>query len=205
MKKSTKNKKEILYAFIITLLMIAGSMEQKIPTETTEETEDLIRWKQEVSIEEYEVETVKQATEAAMYFDVPLSHELQDFIFEECEAHNIAPEIIISMIEQESNYKADAIGDNGNSLGLMQIQPKWHQERMERLECNDLLDPYQNIKVGIDYLSEIKDEYTEIEMSLMVYNAGESGANRLWFENGIYSSNYSKKVMEICQRLNAEQ
>lgn len=52
MKKSTK--KDILYAFIITLAMIAASLEQKIPTETTEEPKNLIRWKQETTIEGYE-------------------------------------------------------------------------------------------------------------------------------------------------------
>ena len=116
--------------------------------------------------------------EEVIYFDVPLSHELQDFIFAECETYNIAPAIIISMIEHESQYQADAIGDKGNSIGLMQIQPKWHEERMRRLGCMDLLNPYENIKVAIDFIVELRNINSELAWVLMAYNGGQAHADK---------------------------
>jgi hypothetical protein len=121
-------KKDLLLAIIFTAFMIAGSFEEKLPTEATERTETIIKWKEEEpSIEPLEVEEVTEPqAEEVKFYNVPLSEELQLHIFEECEKHNIAPAIIIAMIEQESDFDASTIGDNGKSFGLMQIQKKWH-------------------------------------------------------------------------------
>jgi soluble lytic murein transglycosylase-like protein len=107
------------------------------------------------------------------YFDVPLAHPVQEHIFAECEQYNIQPAIIVAMIHKESNYKPNNMGDNGNSFGLMQIQPRWHSKRMEKLNCTDLLDPYQNITVGVDYLAELLNRYDgDIAKALVAYNQG---------------------------------
>ncbi|MBR5862163.1 MAG: transglycosylase SLT domain-containing protein [Bacteroidales bacterium] len=111
------------------------------------------------------------------YYDVPLSDDLQDHIFSLCEMYNVDPAIVIAMIEKESTYDPKIIGDNGNSFGLMQIQPRWHQERMDILGVTDLLDPYQNVQVGIDYLADMIEQGGSIEWALMAYNGGPSYAN----------------------------
>ena len=128
-----------------------------------------------------------------LYFDVPLSEDLQDHIFAECETRGIDPAMIIAMIERESRFDVDAIGDSGRSYGLMQIQPKWHGARMEKLGCDDLLDPYQNVTVGIDLLEELIARGKGVEWALMAYNGGPSYANRL-SEKSIVSD-YAASVM----------
>ncbi len=122
-----------------------------------------------VSIEETESST---ALETTSYYNVNLSTEVQDCIITECERYNIPPEIVIAMVERESRFNANAIGDNGNSFGLMQIQPRWHTKRMEKLGCTDLLNPIQNIKVGIDFLGELYNRYGDIGKALTAYNTG---------------------------------
>ena len=77
------------------------------------------------------------------YFDVPLSEDLQDHIFSLCEEYVVEPAIVMAMIERESRFKPDVVGDSGRSVGLMQIQKRWHSERMARLGVTDLYDPYQ--------------------------------------------------------------
>lgn len=136
------------------------------------------------------------------YFDCPLSHELQDYIANLCEEHHIDPAVIIAMIGRESGYREDAKGDKGKSLGLMQIQPRWHSERMEALDCDDLLDPYDNVTVGIDFLGELIEKYDgNVNMALMAYNAGATGAKRNWFSKGVYENKYSKAVMKLAEEL----
>lgn len=130
------------------------------------------------------------------YYDVPLDEELQLFIVRECEKNHIDAAIIMAMIERESNFKADAIGDKGHSHGLMQIQERFHLERMKRLGCDDLLDPYQNVLVGIDYLAELLERYEDTEKALVAYNAGPTGAYNHYFRRGVYSSEYSSAVIE---------
>jgi hypothetical protein len=131
------------------------------------------------------------------YFDVPLSYNLQDHIFSLCEEYGIAPEVIVAMIERESNYGASAVGDNGESVGLMQIQEHNHYDRIERLGVTDLFDPFENVEVGIDFLAQcITRNGGNLEMALMSYNAGQRGAETNYFSKGIYSNAYSQKVLE---------
>lgn len=133
------------------------------------------------------------------YFDVPLDEGLQDHIFKLCEEHELDPAMIIAIIKRESDYKASTIGDNGDSLGLMQVQPKWHYERMERLGCLDLLDPYQNVTVGIDILVELFNKGKSVEWVLMAYNGGPSYANRKTEAGEI--SKYASAVLTMTESL----
>lgn len=141
----------------------------------------------------------EQPKEENTYFDVPLSEELQKHIFAECEECNIAPALVVAIIERESNYDAGAVGDSGSSLGLMQIQQKWHGERMDNLGCTDLLDAFQNVTVGIDYLAELKDRNGDLYWVLMAYNGGATYANRM-VEAGTYSA-YAVEVAERAAEL----
>lgn len=110
--------------------------------------------------------------------DVKLSAEMQQWLMSYSYERHISPFIIFAIIEKESDYDADAVGDAGESIGLMQIQEKWHQERMEKLGLSDLWDSQQNIQVGIDYLMELLDENPDMEWVLNAYNGGREYADR---------------------------
>ena len=117
-------------------------------------------------------EKPEESPSVALY-DVPLDAELQLHIIEQAEARGIDPAIVFAMAWQESRYNPDAIGDNGNSLGLLQIQPRWHSGRMDKLDCPDLFDPFQNVTVGVDYLAENLRRYDgDIAKALTAYNKG---------------------------------
>lgn len=114
------------------------------------------------------------------YYNVPLSPDIQDHIFKVCEEHGIKPEIIIAMIRKESYFTIDIMGDNGAAYGLLQVQPRWHQNRMDRLGVTDLLDPYQNITVAVDYLAEcLRLGRGSYDWALMAYNGGPSYAREM--------------------------
>lgn len=135
------------------------------------------------------------------YFDVPLEEELQDYIFDICEEYGVDPELIVSMIFHESNFDSAAIGENdsGYSYGLMQIMPRWNYERMERLGCLDLLNPYQNVLVGVDLVAEYVQKGYGIEWALMAYNGGPSYANRKATEGVV--SGYVTRIMDYANGL----
>lgn len=138
-------------------------------------------------------------------WDVPLEKDLQLFIADLCEEMSIEPELVLAIIENESQWNPEAVGDGGRSFGLMQVQRWCHKDRMNRLGCDDLLNPYENVVVGIDILSEKLEKYGDVEKALCAYNAGDAGAERLYFSKGIYSSEYSRKVVERCQELKCNQ
>lgn len=137
-----------------------------------------------------------------LYFDVPLDRDIQKYIFtmcSECDTYKLDPAIVAAIIWKESEFNADAIGDNGNSLGLMQVQPRWHSERMEKLSAPDLLNPYQNIRVGIDYLAELYSINDDTEWVLMAYNGGPTYANELRSKGLVseYANGVLKKADEL--------
>ena len=88
------------------------------------------------------------------------------------EQYGLDPDIVKAIIKIESNGDSKAVGDNGQSIGLMQIQPKWHKARMDRLGITDLKDPKQNLTVGCDILAELLDTYGNYHMALAAYNTG---------------------------------
>lgn len=107
------------------------------------------------------------------YSNIPLDKHLQAYIIKQAHANGIPPQIVMAMIDRESDYDVTCIGDGGDSYGLMQIQPKWHSKRMDKLGCTDLLDPYQNVAVGVDYLAELLDRYDgDMAKALVAYNQG---------------------------------
>lgn len=143
--------------------------------EITEEVETI-----ETTTKPTVVTTSVVTTEApkVTYFKVPLDEDLQDYIFEVCADYDVDPALVMAVIKKESNFKPDTLGDSGRSYGLMQIQPRWHQARMNRLHCSNLTNPYHNVTVGIDLLAELFDTGKSLEWVLMAYNGGASYANK---------------------------
>lgn len=163
----------------------SSTIVQTEPTEATEQTEP----------------ETPAPTEGRAVYDVPMDDDLQIFIIELCEEKHIDPRIIFAIIKMESNYEADALGDNGNSHGLMQIQPRWHQGLMTRLGCYDLLDPRQNVTVGIELLAILHEKYGTMGEALTAYNAGDYGAWNRYFSQGVFASDYALSVMSTAENI----
>lgn len=120
----------------------------------------------------------------------------QDDVYQMCEEiadGRIQPEFVQAVIEAESTYNALAV--NGDCIGLMQINKKWHEDRMKRLQVTDLLDPYQNIEVGVDYLCELFDKFEDPYLVLMTYNMKQSTAQKNYNK-----MDYSQYAKDICKR-----
>lgn len=130
------------------------------------------------------------------YFDVPLSDEIQDYIREKCEEYDVPMELVIAMIEHESSFRADVISKT-NDYGYMQINTINHEWLSETLGVSNFLDPYENILCGIYIISgHLEKTDGNIELALMRYNCGATGAKRLW-EQGIYSTSYSRSIATL--------
>lgn len=94
----------------------------------------------------------------------------------------VDPNIVKAIIKEESNGNPDAIGDGGESIGLMQIQPKHHKKRMEELGVVSLFDPQENVIVGCNILAELYDKYGNYEDALSVYNSGNTEDGKAYAE-----------------------
>ena len=130
--------------------------------------------------------------------DIPLSYELQAMLYGACLEFEVPYELALAVIEQETNFR-NVTGDDGASEGYMQVQQRFHKDRMDELGVTDLMDPESNFRVACHYLRELFDRYGDTHKVLMAYNAGPSGAAKLWSE-GIMTSSYSRSVMERMQK-----
>ena len=138
--------------------------------------------------------------------DVALDAETQWAIYEACGYDPGLFSLVMAIAEHESEFKPDLQGDNGQSLGMMQINTRWHTDRMEALGVTDLTDPVQCAAVAIDYLQELESRYgfeAESEALLMAYNMGPSGARKALNE-GRTSTDYSREIMTVYQGYLAE-
>lgn len=147
------------------------------------------------------------------YYEIPEQYaaaggyfpeKMQVYTFCLCKQEGVRYALIVAMIERESGYKYDCIGDNGQSAGYMQIMEKWHYDRMEELNCDDLMNPYQNVKVGIDLMKELIDKYGTIQDALTAYNYGERGARVNMWNKGIYVNEYNTQIMNRMHEIEEE-
>jgi hypothetical protein len=117
--------------------------------------------------------------------------QINAYVVEICEKYNMEPELIMSVIVSESDYNPRAT--TGQCLGLMQISSRWHKDRAAKLGVKDFYDPYGNILLGVDYLSELRDKYKDMRLVLMMYNMSHNAAMEM-YKNG-QISNYAKKIL----------
>lgn len=199
-------KKDILFDIIfvavllICVLAVAFSYspaKAEMSEHTAQEPTTAATSKETVKPTQESTETEPPDTEETqppvILYDVPLDADLQLHIISEAEAHGIDPAIIFAMAFEESTYRTDAVGDGGDSYGLLQVQPYWHYDRMIRLGCTDLLDPFQNVTVAVDYLAEKLNVHGgDMAKALTAYNKGHFPG---------YVTQYAQSVMATAEEL----
>lgn len=123
--------------------------------------------------------------------DTYLSADVQEICIKYGEEYSICPELIMAIIEMESEGDPDAV--NGDCKGLMQTSERWNRERMKNLNVNNIFDVDGNIHIGTDYLAELFDKYEDIEKVLMVYHGEDDAVNKA---NRGEISKYAKGILE---------
>jgi len=88
--------------------------------------------------------------------------------------NDVAPELLLAVMVQESGGRADAISPAG-AQGLMQLMPA----TAEDLGVDDPFDPVQNIRGGARYLSQMRERFgDDMDLVLAAYNAGPGNVRR---------------------------
>lgn len=160
-------------------------------TEALPQTEEIPQTEEALSI-----------TEKPVYYDCPLSHDLQDYIREQCDRKGVPMTLVLALIEVESSFQEDVISRT-DDYGLMQINVINHGWLYEEYGITDFLDPYNNILCGITILSQHYERYGDETKVLMAYNMGAVGAKRRW-DIGVYETPYTNKILSAKERYDLE-
>ena len=143
--------------------------------------------------------TIVGGSGAKRYFDIPLDHDLQDYIYNLCVENGVPYELMIGLIETESGFNPNTISST-DDYGLCQINKINHASLSKQYGITNFLDPYQNCLCGVKILSGHLHNYNgDVHKALMAYNMGAGGASKLWAQ-GIYTSQYSRKVFAAYQK-----
>lgn len=196
-KRRRPNRQTRIIAEIIFILLLlvafgftVGRVTAPVKTETITRTKT-------VEVPTYEQDKLPELSEIT-YYDVPLSHSLQRYIYEVCADENVPVALILAMIEHESRFNPEAVSKT-NDYGLMQINEINYSSLEEKYRCADMLDSYQNVFCGIKIISScLENNDGDIVKALMCYNMGSYGASKAW-EDGINSTSYTKAVMALME------
>ena len=156
----------------------------------------------ETTCETTESTTSERVEDIRVYYDCPLSHDLQDYIRTLCGNYGVPMSLIIAMIEVESSFRADAISKT-NDYGLMQINIINHEWLSKEYDITDFLDPYQNVFCGIVMIAEHYNRYCDVNRAVMAYNLGVTGAKRLW-DKSIFRTSYTDKIRTAMEVYDAQ-
>lgn len=191
----------LVIAFSIFVLLIAVSI---IPSFSRMDNESLVNvtlYKALSNMLYYPSEDPSPVFLDERFVDVPAREpivktereEIEDYINLICESYpNVSPDLIKSMIISESSFNPKA--KNGTHVGLMQVSTVWHADRARRLGVTDFYDPYGNVLLGIDYVSElIMQTEGDETWALMIYNMGHKAAYEN-YSKGIVSS-YAREIL----------
>ena len=127
-----------------------------------------------------------------------------------CQDYGVDYEMVFALIERESKCLWNAEGDDGDSKGYMQVMEKWHKDRMERIGAGNLLNPFQNVRVGVDFLAELQEKLKDVPEKdrnyyvLAAYNYGMQGARTHLWNKGIVKYDYNEEIMNRAEQLKEE-
>lgn len=116
----------------------------------------------------------------------------EQFIDDVSNAERISPNLVKSLIHQESGGNPNAKSKAG-ALGLTQLMPQTAKD----MKVFNPMNPYQNVKGGVKYLSQMLNKFNgNIQHALAAYNAGPQAVEKY---NGIppypETQNYVKSIM----------
>lgn len=125
--------------------------------------------------------TVAATSTGEQLYNVPLDDNVQRFIKKTCQDYDIPFDLVMAIIQHESNYNASAISPTGD-YGLMQINKVNHGWMKSKLGLTDMLDPYQNVTGGTYLINYYMDKTgNDATRALLMYQFGEGGAkNKTW-------------------------
>ena len=106
----------------------------------------------------------------------PLDH--WDLIKKYAAAHRLDPFLMAALMCQESTFQAD-VRSPANAWGLMQILPSTGRRYAQRLGIRPfttarLTNPEVNIRIGMAYFADLRDQFDHLADALAAYNAGEN-------------------------------
>jgi len=117
--------------------------------------------------------------------------QLDSLIEGAAKQQDLQPELLRSMVNQESGARPCAVSPKG-AMGLMQLMPA----TAAQLGVKDPFDPKENLNAGAWFVKQLLTTYNDLPLALGAYNAGPAKVNAI---DGIpaipETQNYIQKIL----------
>lgn len=161
--------------------------------------EELFSAKESLADYSLRLNKLKKMQKIALYikntYNVPLidSEQIVLSAFVEAKKKDLDPNLVLSVIGVESTFK-QYVKSGAGAIGLTQVIPKYHQEKIAKLKGQDMWSIHGNIKVGTDVLREYMDiSRGNVRSALQRYN-GSLGDKSLKYSTKVLTkfNNFNK-------------
>jgi len=133
-------------------------------------------------------------------------YEIAKTIYEESQRYNFNPLLITAIIKIESNFDPQAISDS-YAYGLCQVRRFIAPELAKSIGVKwegaekTLLDPIQNIKIGVYYLSILYRDFNDLKTAIISYNQGPYAVQENLSQKAELDETYLNKVLDYYANL----
>lgn len=173
--------------------------------------EIILKQVEEAFKKEKEQKEIKEINEV-VYYDIPLSNELQEYTYKLCIENNISYELILALMRVENHrFDSNAVSKDGHDKGLCQLRDKYVEDYKKNTGFDnfDFYNPYHNIKAAIIKLRKSREEWLKkdtpeefiFEVILNSYNMGTGKYIEYISRSGTRERNYSNKVLKYKMQL----
>jgi len=125
--------------------------------------------------------------------DIPLSDELQEYTYNTAEKYNVDYDLILAIMQTESQFR-NVVSDNGEDIGLCQINVINAEWLYQEHGINNLMDERQNIEACAIILDKLSGQFDDETHVVMAYNLGAGKAEKYISDGRI--TEYTEKVYE---------
>ena len=202
-------KTNIALAVMVLLCLWAVGMTLQVnecKSELTEvkHTAEIIRVQQNATNErikaiEISKSNVTTLPDKAPYLrDIPLSDELQEYTYGIAQKYNVDYDLMLAIMQTESQF-TNVISDNGEDIGLCQINTINAEWLYADYGINNLLDEKQNIKACAIILNKLQGQFDTESHVVMAYNLG-AGKAKKYISSGKITK-YAEKVYENMEEI----
>ena len=159
------------------LIIISGCTDKPVdnPVDKVVESEE---------VEYFDIDEIEP-----LYYDVPLSHEMQDYLRQLCNKREIPVELALAFMTVENRQFDPAAISSTNDYGLFQLNIGNHEYIKTQIGDIDFLSEAGNINAGTYWISRYYPRIKNIEKVALCYHHGEGNVgNRT-------STEYSRAVL----------
>jgi soluble lytic murein transglycosylase len=125
--------------------------------------------------------------------------EIATHVYLESKERDLDYRLVLAVMKVESNFKQDAVSSKG-ARGLLQIKPSLGRGIAETLGItwsgNRILhEPGKNIKFGVYHLSQLIDDFENLQWALYAYNSGSTKARERSAQHKEPEPRFAKAVL----------